>query len=201
MELFKKSISSRILATFIILLCNVHLIIPEKLQKSSLLETDYSKISTILANYSEIKNIIGVDFSLEYLPNTLPLNEKEIARVSSKFGESRKFPFRYTHKGVDLAGKRNTPIKCTAEGIVTFAGHMRGYGKIVEVTHKNGISTRYAHLNAINVAKGDTVLKFTELGKLGSTGRSTGSHLHYEIRINNIPVDPLRFVSLLNTIT
>ena len=200
MEFLKKSISSRILAAFIILLCNIHLVIPEKIYKSNLLETDYTKISTILANYSEIKNIIGIDFSLENLPNTLPLTSEQINAVTSKFGKVRKFPFRYTHKGVDLAGKRNTPVKCTAEGIVTFAGNMNGYGKIVEVTHKNGVSTRYAHLNSINVSKGDTVVKFTEIGKLGNTGRSTGNHLHYEIRINNTPVDPLRFVLLLNTL-
>ena len=80
-----------------------------------------------------------------------------------------------------------------ADGIVTKSGWGNGYGKIVEIDHGNGFKTKYAHLNAIYVKKGATVTNGQAIGEVGSTGRSTGPHLHYEVRLNGRPVDPRNY--------
>jgi len=81
-------------------------------------------------------------------------------------------------------------VQVAAGGKVTIAGWLRGYGNVVYVDHGNGLSTRYGHLSEIDVTVGQTVTQGQKIGLVGSTGRSTGPHLHYEVRINNQPVDP-----------
>ena len=98
------------------------------------------------------------------------------------------------HEGQDIDAVYGTPVQATASGRVTIAGRQRGYGNVVYVDHGNGLSTRYGHLSEINVTVGQTVTRGQTIGLVGSTGRSTGPHLHYEVRINNQPVDPRQYL-------
>ena len=98
------------------------------------------------------------------------------------------------HTGIDFRGTIGEPVRATASGTVTVAGWSGGYGRLVEVDHGNGLSTRYGHLSEIEVKVGQKVRIGEEIGRLGSTGRSTGPHLHYETRINGEAVDPARFL-------
>ncbi|MCC6776403.1 MAG: M23 family metallopeptidase [Hyphomicrobiales bacterium] len=98
------------------------------------------------------------------------------------------------HTGLDLQGDTGDAVRATADGKVTTAGWSGGYGKVVDVDHGNGISTRYGHLSAVEVQVGQTVKIGQLLGRVGSTGRSTGPHLHYETRVSGKPVDPQRFL-------
>jgi murein DD-endopeptidase MepM/ murein hydrolase activator NlpD len=94
------------------------------------------------------------------------------------------------HEGQDIDAQYGTPVQVAAPGKVIIAGWQRGYGKVVYVDHGSGLSTRYGHLSEIDVTVGETVSRGQVIGLVGSTGRSTGPHLHYEVRINNQPVDP-----------
>jgi len=98
------------------------------------------------------------------------------------------------HEGQDIDAAYGTPVQVTASGRVIIAGRQRGYGNVVYVDHGNGLSTRYGHLSEIDVTVGQTVTRGQTIGLVGSTGRSTGPHLHYEVRINNQPVDPRQYL-------
>lgn len=98
------------------------------------------------------------------------------------------------HKGQDIAAPMGTPVIATADGSITIAGWQRGYGWVVYIDHGNGITTRYGHLSRIDVAVGQPIRRGEQLGLVGSTGRSTGPHLHYEVRINGQPVSPLLYL-------
>ena len=99
------------------------------------------------------------------------------------------------HAGIDLAGPIGTPIYATADGIVSDAGcNSGGYGNLVKIDHGRGIETRYGHLSAILVSAGQRVARGQQIGRMGSTGRSTGSHLHYEVRIDGRAVNPIPFM-------
>ena len=118
--------------------------------------------------------------------------------VTSKFGY-RRHPItgRYSmHKGIDIAAPTGTDIVAMADGVVIFSGRKSGYGNIVELRHPNGLETRYAH-NSRNVVKeGDVVRKGAVIAKLGSTGRSTGPHVHFEVRRNGEAVNPMQYLDL-----
>jgi murein DD-endopeptidase MepM/ murein hydrolase activator NlpD len=125
------------------------------------------------------------------------INPVEVMRFSSQFGY-RTDPFqgrRKNHKGLDIPGPIGTPIYATADGIIGRAQWVSGYGKYVEVEHGNAIQTRYGHLSAMNVVSGQRVKQGEIIGFMGSTGRSTGSHLHYEVRIAGEPVNPNSFLA------
>jgi len=98
------------------------------------------------------------------------------------------------HTGVDMRGDPGDPVRATANGTVTFAGWQGGYGKMVEIDHGNGVATRYGHLSSIDTEVGHTIKSGQIIGKVGTTGRSTGPHLHYETRIDGEAVDPQRFL-------
>ena len=118
------------------------------------------------------------------------------ASVSSPFGY-RIDPFLgrpALHPGVDLLQPYGAEIFATAGGRVTHAGPMGGYGDAVEIDHGHGLWTRYGHLSEIAVTEGQEVAAGDPIGRLGSTGRSTGPHLHYEVRVEGEPVDPERFI-------
>ncbi|MEM9971394.1 MAG: M23 family metallopeptidase [Pseudomonadota bacterium] len=135
-----------------------------------------------------------------FLPHGSPTPN---APISSRFGR-RKDPFTgrtAVHGGLDFRAKRGTPIYATASGRVTKAGRHGGYGKLVEIDHGGGITTRYAHLSRINVKKGDKIKRGVGIGKVGSTGRSTGPHLHYEVRRKGRPLDPIHYVRLAKHLT
>ncbi|MGD1071446.1 MAG: M23 family metallopeptidase [Bryobacteraceae bacterium] len=99
------------------------------------------------------------------------------------------------HTGIDIAAPIGTPVKVTGDGIVVFANWDGGYGRCVIVDHGNGYQTWYAHLSAMDVVEGDEVRQGETVGRVGATGRSTGAHLHYEVRIHSTPVNPYRFLS------
>ena len=99
------------------------------------------------------------------------------------------------HPGIDLAGTYGTPIYATADGTVMRAGwNSGGYGNLVEIDHGRGISTRYGHMSAILVHEGDHITRGQQIGRMGSTGRSTGNHLHYEVRLDGRAVNPIPFM-------
>jgi murein DD-endopeptidase MepM/ murein hydrolase activator NlpD len=98
------------------------------------------------------------------------------------------------HEGQDIDAVYGTPVKAAATGKVIIAGRQRGYGNVIYVDHGNGLSTRYGHLSEIDVSVGQTVTRGQVIGLVGSTGRSIGPHLHYEVRINNQPVDPRQYL-------
>ncbi len=127
----------------------------------------------------------------------LPISNPAPGRpVSSSFGV-RRDPIIGTaalHSGMDFRAGIGTAIRATASGTVVSAGWAGGYGRMVEVDHGKGFTTRYAHMSEILVTPGDTIERGTIVGKTGSSGRSTGPHLHYEVRKNGTALDPLRFI-------
>ncbi len=98
------------------------------------------------------------------------------------------------HPGQDISAPRGTPVIAPADGTVTQAGWQNGYGQMVVLDHGNGLTTRYAHLSKIEVSPGQELKRGSRLGEVGSTGRSTGPHLHYEVRIGEAPVSPRRYL-------
>jgi murein DD-endopeptidase MepM/ murein hydrolase activator NlpD len=98
------------------------------------------------------------------------------------------------HKGQDISAPSGTPVVATADGNIVIAGWLRGYGQVVYIDHGNGITTRYGHLSRIDVAVGQMIKQGERLGLVGSTGRSTGPHLHYEVRINGQPASPIQYL-------
>lgn len=124
-------------------------------------------------------------------PSRLPFSARSI---SSRFGQ-RRHPVAgnwHRHSGVDFAAGTGTPVSATGSGTVTRSGWAGNYGYMVVIDHGDGVETRYAHLSRLDVAKGSKVDEGHQIGLVGSTGRSTGPHLHYEIRVNGAAVDPLR---------
>jgi murein DD-endopeptidase MepM/ murein hydrolase activator NlpD len=103
------------------------------------------------------------------------------------------------HKGQDIAAPTGTPIVAAADGVVVIARWVKGYGNGIYIDHGNGIQTRYGHLSRIDVVEGQPVKKGQHLGLVGSTGRSTGPHLHYEVRVNGEPTSPLLYLPALDT--
>jgi len=133
----------------------------------------------------------GVEASL---PTYTPVN---YPYLSSSFGWRRNpVTGRHVmHEGLDFAAPRGTPIRAASGGVVTEARSISGYGKMVEITHGNGLVTRYAHASKLNVAVGDIVEKGQLIANVGSTGRSTGPHLHFEVRMAGHPLDPTLFLA------
>jgi murein DD-endopeptidase MepM/ murein hydrolase activator NlpD len=150
----------------------------------------------VRANYvaNEMAWLRDLKQSLNILPVRNPLQTN--SEITSGFG-GRVDPFEGRgafHAGLDFRGDKGDPVRATAEGVISKAGRVGGYGNLVEVTHKNGFITRYGHLSAISVTLGQKVKAGQIVGKLGSTGRSTGPHLHYETRISGNAVNPQRFM-------
>ena len=114
-------------------------------------------------------------------------------RITSRFGAVESIRD-HTHKGIDIAATRGTPILATASGTVTFAGWSSGYGYLVKIDHKNGVETYYGHRSKLYVSAGDTVEAGEKIAAVGSTGNSTGNHLHFEIRLNGKQVNPQTYV-------
>ncbi|MGL4370999.1 MAG: M23 family metallopeptidase [Spirochaetota bacterium] len=114
----------------------------------------------------------------------------EVARISSVLG----FRGREFHQGMDIAAPKGVPVRASMEGQVIFEGYSGGYGNVIDLQHRNGFVTRYGHNTAVLVKKGDFVKKGQIIALVGSTGRSTGNHIHFEILCNSIPLDPLDFL-------
>jgi len=139
------------------------------------------------------KAIMEKDLKEHATPSGWPVRS---GYITSNFG-LRKHPiYRKAkfHTGVDFAGKRGTPVLATADGVVVFSGWQSGYGRMVELRHMDGLRTRYAHNQKNLVKEGDMVKKGQTIAKLGSTGRSTGPHVHFEVRKNGVAVNPLKYI-------
>lgn len=131
--------------------------------------------------------------AVRVLPLAAPLGEY---RVTSGFGR-RRDPVnrrRAMHEGIDLKAPLRSPVAATAPGKVAFAGTKGGYGKMVEIDHGLGVRTRYAHMAVIHVTAGQAIVAGQRIGLLGSSGRSTGPHLHYEVLVDEKPSNPARFL-------
>ncbi len=116
--------------------------------------------------------------------------------LTSDFG-SRFSPFTETtqmHEGLDIAGPIGTPVKAPAAGVVVRAGANGSYGNFVAIDHGYGVQTRYGHLSSIQVKVGQRVKRHEQVATLGNTGRSTGPHLHYEVRVNGVPINPAKYI-------
>lgn len=130
----------------------------------------------------------------EKAPFALPVHRG--FRFTSGFGYRRdpKTGGRRMHNGVDFAGPSGTPLHATADGVVVHAGWLSGYGRLVKIKHEFGIETRYAHMSRITVKEGQRVSRGDRIGDMGATGRVTGVHLHYEVRVNGKPVNPMIYI-------
>lgn len=156
----------------------------------------YAKLKQkdINSDIAFIKSLSNLESMIVKMPLGMPI--KNVLRFSSSFGY-RRDPVhgrRAFHSGQDLVAKYGTSIISTGSGVVTKAGWFSGYGWCVDVAHDFGMSTRYAHLSAINVHVGQVVHPNSLLGNEGNSGKSTGAHLHYEIRINNLAINPRGFM-------
>ncbi|MCA0044604.1 M23 family metallopeptidase [Celeribacter litoreus] len=138
------------------------------------------------------------------------LNLYRIAAQKAPFSLPIKGSFRYTsgfgprwgrmHEGTDFAAAYGTPIYATADGVVTFAGWQSGYGRLVKIQHEFGIETRYAHQSQILVKVGQRVSRGDQIGAMGNSGRSTGTHLHYEVRVGGKAVNPMTYIKAANDV-
>lgn len=151
-----------------------------------------------LERLSEIVNLLSRNKRLEFVPLYHPLKGK--GKTTSRFG-MRNHPIigkEKFHTGIDIAVEVGTSVHVAATGFVIYAGKIGGYGRCVIVRHKYGYETIYAHLIAYNTKKGKNVNQGDVIGYVGSTGRSTGNHLHYEVRHRNKPVKPIMRTVLWN---
>ena len=98
------------------------------------------------------------------------------------------------HSGIDIANRVNTPVNSSADGVVSFVGHKGTLGLLVIIDHGHGMTTRYAHLSKSLMKTGESVSRGDEIALMGNSGRSTGPHLHYEVIMNGIPVNPVRYI-------
>jgi murein DD-endopeptidase MepM/ murein hydrolase activator NlpD len=123
-------------------------------------------------------------------------------RFTSGFGQRRdpKTGGRRMHEGVDFAGPVGTPLYATGDGVVTYAGWQSGYGRLVKIKHEFGIETRFAHLSKINVNVGQRVSRGDRIGDMGASGRVTGPHLHYEVRVGGQAVNPMIYIKAANDV-
>jgi len=127
---------------------------------------------------------------------------KSAFRFTSPFGPRRdpKTGGRRMHNGVDFAAKSGTPLYATADGVVTHAGWQSGYGRLVKIQHEFGIETRYAHLSRLRVKVGERVSRGDRIGDMGASGRVTGVHLHYEVRVGGKAVNPMIYIKAANDV-
>jgi murein DD-endopeptidase MepM/ murein hydrolase activator NlpD len=156
-----------------------------------------TKVSVELENYKSLyADIQKHKERLAYIPAITPLDAKSYY-ISSNYGyrtdpmtQKRKF-----HAGIDLAANRGTPVHASGKGKVVFAAYSYGgYGNVVKVDHGDGYVSIYAHLNKIKVKKGQEIVRGDLVGEVGSTGRSTGPHLHYEIKKDGKPINPVKYM-------
>ena len=151
------------------------------------LDPRFERLGLSLARMSALER------GLDQIPQVMPA---DLNSISSGFGY-RRDPFRGTaamHRGLDFSAPHGSPIHAAADGRVSYVGWKSGYGKVVEIDHGAGLVTRYAHMSRFNSTVGTRVSAGDVIGAIGSTGRSTGPHLHFEVRINNTAVTPRPFL-------
>lgn len=156
------------------------------------LETNLADLSAEEARALGILNSVAKLDHYRIAINKLPFAPPVTAahRFTSGFGPR----WGRMHRGIDLAAPKGTPILATADGVVTFAGTFSSYGKLVKIKHDFGYETRYGHLSKIRVKKGQRVSRGESIGGMGNTGRSTGTHLHYELRYKGKALNPMNYI-------
>lgn len=144
-----------------------------------------TEITNIAKENEKIKSatLDGVYFSVKPVTGT----------ITSRFGANESIRD-HTHKGMDIAAPNGTSIKAAADGTVTYADWMGGYGNLVIISHENGIQTYYGHCSKLYVSKGEKVTAGDVIAAVGSTGNSTGNHLHFEIRKNGVQINPQKYL-------
>ncbi len=175
--------------------------VPDPKPSKAGFETSLDQFHFLMQNASLV-SMVDTN-GLRLLPGPLPLHSAlvpslwpVIGPITASFGE-REDPFTGEaafHPGVDIGAPYGSPVRVTADGVVAYVGWEEGYGRLVVVDHGFGISTYYAHLSAFNTEEGARVDRGEVIAYVGDSGRSTGPHLHYEVRINNTPVNPWRFL-------
>ena len=156
--------------------------------------------SETLQEYDTLKTTTFARFDRSYMlrmqrntdPNIWPVD----GRLMGPFGQ-RSDPFSgegTLHTGVDISAPMGTPVKAAADGVVSYAQYYGGYGRLVIVTHNSGVETYYAHLSKFDVIAGQEIRQGELIGRVGSTGRVTAPHLHYEVRVGGAPVNPYRYL-------
>lgn len=151
---------------------------------------------TIVHHQQTLADLLQVLQERQNILAFTPTIQPAEGRITSRFGY-RESPFtgkREFHYGLDIANRRNTEIVAAANGRISFVGEKRGFGKILVIDHGHGITTRYAHLEQITGKRGETVERGNPIGTMGNSGRSTGPHVHYEVRLNGIPVNPQKYL-------
>lgn len=159
-------------------------------------EDDFSILIKSLESLEKQK-VAGVRSTRNLVISSTPSLRPVVGgNVTSRFGY-RESPFsskKEFHKGYDIAGKAGTPVRAGGDGVVSFAGDKGAYGRTIIITHGHGIVTQYSHLSSFKVNPGARVSRGDVIGGMGSTGRSTGSHLHYEVHLNGVPVNPEKYM-------
>jgi len=166
-------------------------------EQLSQIKTSYAELSVAILSQKETidNSITPVKKQVAFL-NAKPAIKPVNTKITSTYGYRRN-PFTNRgsefHRGIDFGGDTGTPIKATGDGVVIFAGWQSGYGKVVIISHGYGYTTLYGHNSKLLVEKGDKVKRGEVISNMGSTGRSTGSHLHYEVRLNGTSVNPAKY--------
>ena len=158
---------------------------------------DETRVNRLLTQMDQL-NLYRI--AAQKAPFAVPV--KSGFRFTSGFGYRRdpKTGGRRMHAGVDFAGPVGTPLYTTADGVVVHAGWASGYGRLVKIQHEFGIETRYAHMNRLNVSVGQRVSRGQRIGDMGASGRVTGPHLHYEVRVGAQPVNPMIYIKAANDV-
>lgn|GEM_PF-2831495 len=171
--------------------------VPASAQQPDVLKPESGSAIGRADGQSKIEKIDGetVGPASTTVPSLWPLQ----GRLTDSFG-NRRNPFRRRllefHSGQDIAAPKGTPVSVTADGTVIFAGSKNGYGRVVIVDHGNNISSLYGHLSMVETTVGTSIRRGEQIGLVGATGRATGCHLHYEIRVGQQPVNPLAYLPL-----
>ncbi len=145
------------------------------------------------------EKLVALNSLVKVVPVSAPLASYDIGSPFGVRGDPMNGRAAY-HTGIDLLAPYMTPVYATAAGVVAYSGYRDDYGKVVEIDHGNGIATRYAHLHRQTVSVGQRVAAHTQIGFLGSTGRATGPHVHYEVLVNGEPQDPAKFLNLAHLV-
>ncbi|MFH1653120.1 MAG: M23 family metallopeptidase [Pseudomonadota bacterium] len=158
-------------------------------------------LDLLLAESTEIEKVVHSSFSatqdMVFYVDSQPRIWPTRGYVTSEFGGWRKWGGAdglHRHTGIDIAAPTGTSINAVSSGTVTYVGYQRGYGKVVKVDHGYGMTTLYAHCSMVFAVEGERVKSGDRLAAVGSTGRSTGPHLHFEVRIDGVPVNPKRYL-------
>lgn len=146
----------------------------DKYEKPSEIKTEIQSYKLSRAGYNNMKNF------------TMPCSGTLTSGFGTRNGKM--------HNGIDIGAPSGTILHCSASGTVTFAGWQDGYGNLIIINHGNNIETRYAHCKTISVKKSQKVTVGEKIGEVGSTGRSTGPHVHFEIRLNGTPMNPQTYL-------